>query len=122
MTSPQDRSDIRIWTKPWKVTGWIDGDTCHGIMDDGWGRFWIPKPGLRLLLGDGGKYDAPERKEKTRHLMALNAITTLAPVGRWFMVTSHHLDPDDFGRPLCSIQLPDGRDLATTMVSLGHVK
>lgn len=113
---------IKVWRLPWLITSWIDGDTCHGMMDKGWGNMWTPKRGLRLVLADGGKFDAPERKTRAAHVAALASVNELAPIGDWYMVTSHSGEPDAFSRPLCSIELPGGRDLATVMVNLGHVK
>lgn len=93
-------------------------------MDKGWGNLWTPRRGLRLLVADGSKYDAPERKGESlpRGNQALARAAQLAPAGAWYMALSHYLDPDDFGRPLCSIELEDGRDLATILIAEGHVK
>jgi hypothetical protein len=85
---------------------------------------WTPPKGVRLLLADGTKYDAPERKGATltRANRAKLYAQVLAPAGTWVMITSHYVDPDDFGRPLCSIELEDGQDMAATMIKGGHVK
>lgn len=94
-------------------------------MDKGWGHLWAPRGGLRLLQGDGSAYDAPEMRkpdQRARAILALERVRELAPEGQWYMVTSHKLDPDDFGRPLCSIELADGRDLAGVLISEGHTK
>lgn len=116
---------MKVWRLPWLITAWIDGDTCHGTMDEGWGRSWTPRRGLRLLQADGSKYDAPEMtkpEQRERAQMARLRALALAPIGQWFMVTSHYLDPDDFGRPLCSVELADGRDLAGVLIREGHTK
>jgi endonuclease YncB( thermonuclease family) len=115
---------IKVWRLPWLITSWVDGDTCHGTMDKGWGDMWTPPKGLRLLLADGSKYDAPERKGASlkRGNAARDWVQVLVPAGSWVMVTSHYVDPDDFGRPLCSIELEDGQDLAAAMIKRGHVK
>lgn len=116
---------VKVWRFPWQIFTWIDGDTCHGIMDKGWGNTWTPRGGLRLLTADGGPYDAPEitkPDQRVRGLMARSRALELAPLGLWYMVTSHKLDPDDFGRPLCSIELADGRDLASVLIAEGHTK
>ena len=115
----------KVWRLPWQITSWIDGDTCHGTMDSGWGHMWTPKKGLRLGTFTGARFDAPEMRkteQKARALLARSAAERLAPPGEWFMVTSHRVDPDDFARPLCSIELPDGRDLATVLTEEGHTK
>lgn len=116
---------IRTWCVPFMPRLWVDGDTVHGTLDIGWGHLWVPKKGLRLLRGGpDDKYDAPERRGITlaRAHAARQRAQELCPPGRWHQVTSHYVDPDDFARPLCSIELLDGRDLATVLIEEGHVK
>jgi endonuclease YncB( thermonuclease family) len=115
---------IKVWRLPFLVKAWVDGDTAHGVIDFGWRFTWEPPKGIRLLLPDGGKYDAPERKSPTltRGNRAKVFAQVLAPAGTWVMITSHYVDPDDFGRPLCSIELEGGQDMAAAMIAAGHVK
>ncbi len=115
---------VRVWRLPFLIERWVDGDTVMGEIDFGWGFMWMPPKGLRLLLADGSTYDAPERRKPTTEqgMAAADAARALAPSGTWVMITSHYVDPDDFGRPLCSIELDDGADLAGALVMLGHVK
>lgn len=115
---------IRQWGMPWLVRSWVDGDTCHGTMDKGWGNLWTPKKGLRLLRGGGLAFDAPELRQLqlVRGRAAQARAQELAPAGVWYQADSHYVDPDDFARPLCSLQLADGRDLATVLIQEGHVK
>lgn len=111
------------WGRPFLPERYGDGDTIYGLLDRGEGSLYRPKPGIRLVLGDGGKYDAPEvRKEPERARAATEALMALLPLGVPVPSLSHRLDPDSFGRPLCSIMLADGRDLATVLVEMGHVK
>jgi endonuclease YncB( thermonuclease family) len=114
----------RTWRLPFLITRWVDGDTCHGTVDMGWGHLWTPPKGLRLLHADGSKYDAPERKGATLAFanQARTWAAVLAPAGGTYMVTSHYVDPDDFGRILCSIETAAGQDLAAEMVKAGYVK
>lgn len=105
------------------ISAWIDGDTCHGTVDRGWGDRYTPPRGLRLLKGDGTSFDAPEtRLEPARAEAAKARAKELAPEGAWYYIVSQRVDPDSFGRILCSIELVDGTDLATTLAAEGHSK
>lgn len=114
----------RVWRMPFLVKRWVDGDTAHGVLDFGWRFTWQPPKGIRLLCADGSTYDAPERRGASlaRSNLARTWVDTLCPAGTWVMATSHYMDPDDFGRPLCSLELSNGDDLATEMMMAGHVK
>lgn len=113
------------------ISAWIDGDTAHGTIDRGWGDRWTPPRGLRLVKIDGVKFDAPEMHvEPERAQAAWKRAKELAPEGNWYYIVSYHYDPDSFGRPLCSIELPftpaagvlHGTDLATQLALEGHSK
>lgn len=114
---------IKVWTLPWYVARWYDADTCFGMLDEGWGRMWTPDKGLRLVKTDG-KYDAPELNKPAQRDAALAARRRAIELAScdWYMATSRAKDPDDFGRPLFSIELHDGRDLATVLEGEGYVK
>lgn len=114
----------RTWSVPFMPRTWVDGDTVHGTLDIGWGHLWVPKKGLRLLYADGSSWDAIERKGATLALsrLARARASELAAPGRWVQVVSHYVDPDDFARPLCSIELEDGRDLAAVLRDEGYSK
>lgn len=114
----------RTWSVPFMPSTWVDGDTVHGTLDTGWGHVWTPKKGVRLLFADGTSFDAIERKGATLALsrIARARATELCPPGRWHQVVSHYVDPDDFARPLCSITLLDGRDLARVLTDEGYAK
>lgn len=116
--------------KPWvpraEVVEVVDGDTFHSNLDIGWGiilkprRRPAPGPGtVRAVFPDGSPFDAPERST-TRGKLAKAAVQELVQPGMVLLVVSFHLD--DFGRTLGSVTLPDGRDWATVMTELGHVK
>lgn len=113
------------WVRPFMPERWIDGDTCEGVLDRGDRDYYRPKGGIRLLYGDGSKFDAPEKNKADQHdraMLAWAQVKILVPEGTPVVTTCHRLDPDSFGRPLCSIKLADGRDLAVVMASLGHTK
>lgn len=115
---------IKTWRLPWFILRWYDADTCFGMLDEGWGRTWTPDKGVRLVKAGGQKYDAPELNKPAQRDLALAArdrVIELAP-SDWYMATSESKDPDDFGRPLFSIQLHDGRDLASVLEREGYVK
>lgn len=113
-----------VYSYPLLVARWVDGDTVMGVLDLGYRRTWQPGKGIRLVQGDGTTYDAPERRKATmaQAVAARERAHELALPGMWLMCTSHSPDPDDFGRPLCSLLLPDGRDLAGVLIMEGHVK
>jgi len=115
---------IKVWRLPFLIEHWVDGDTAHGTIDMGWRWRWTPPKGIRLLCADGSSYDAPELRGATLALaqQAKVWVNVLAPAGSWVMITSHRVDPDDFGRPLCSIEMSDGQDLAAAMIGAGYVK
>jgi hypothetical protein len=105
------------------IERWIDGDTAHGTVDRGWGDRYTPPKGLRLLKGDGSTFDAPElHLEPVRAEAARMRAQALAPAGNWYYIVSQRVDPDSFGRILCSIELLDSTDLATTLATEGHSK
>lgn len=116
---------IKTYSYPFMIRTWVDGDTAHGDMDKGHGYMWKLPKGLRLVHADGRSYDAPEKRGATLALgqRAKVWVNVLAPAGTWLMATSHNKgDLDDFGRPLCSLQLESGMDLADAMVAAGYVK
>jgi endonuclease YncB( thermonuclease family) len=116
--------------KPWvpraTVLEVVDGDTAHTMLDIGWGIILrprnLPNPGqgtVRAVFPDGAEYDAPERATPEGKV-AKEFARTLIAVGDVLEVLSFHVD--DFGRTLGAVTLRDGRDWATVMTSMGHVK
>lgn len=109
------------WVRPLILERWVDGDTAKALIDRGDGDFYRPKKGIRLVRADGKRYDAPELKEEpVLAAQAMDAALRLCPLGVPFVSTSHELDV--YGRPVCSITMADGRDLATMLTELGLVK
>lgn len=105
---------------PAKVLRVVDGDTFHAVLNRGWHDTYRPPKGLRVLLDGGGKYDAPDNEDPYAKNAARARARLLLPAGIEVMIASYELD--DFGRTLCSVTLPDGRDLGTLMFTLGHAK
>ena len=109
-----------LWVRPFMPERWVDGDTVHGLIDRGDGDLYRPIKGLRALFADGSRFDTPEKAERDRCEAARISALQLMPPGVPVVSTSHELDV--YGRPLCSFQLPDGRDFATVMAEMGHLK
>lgn len=109
------------WIRPFLPERWVDGDTAIGMFDRGDGDFYRPLKGIRLLYATGDRWDAPEMKaEPLRATQARDCAAMLCPVGVWVVSTSHTLDV--YGRPLCSLQLAPGKDLALEMFIRGFSK
>jgi endonuclease YncB( thermonuclease family) len=110
------------WVRPFMPEAWVDGDTCHGLIDRGDGDLYRPEKGIRIVHATGKVFDAPEMKlEPFRAQAALADALILAAVGIP-LVSTCHKRADVYGRPVASLQLKDGRDFADVMVSLGHIK
>jgi len=105
-----------------------DGDTfVVDYLDLGWGHRVYPidlkKPGfcsIRITLPADQWYDAPEKADRKRHKLATEYLKVLLPQGTKVTMVSHGFFT--LGRTLASVQLPDGRDVATLMIAAGHTK
>lgn len=99
----------------------IDGDTFASQIEP-WPHVYFTDTGygrIRLVHRDGSKYDAPEistneGKAAKAYAMELLAENSTLDVGCKGI--------DSFGRSLCYVTLPDGRDMAAVMTAAGHVK
>ncbi len=116
-----------IWVAEATIIRVVDGDTFHARLDIGWGITLAPRLGdrpgpgtVRLVFGNGDKYDAPELSTP-KGKDARDVLTNLLlQAGSVVTVRSHRLD--DFGRTLGSVTLPEGQDLAAVMTQKGFVK
>lgn len=112
------------WVRPLRIEKWKDGDTAEVLIDRGDGEFYRPLKGIRIVYANGKRFDAPEKEDLVRYVMAKDAAERLCPFGCVYESVSHALQKgvDVYGRPLISIKLDDGRDFATAMAEMGHVK
>jgi len=113
------------------VTGWYDADTCYGVLDSGYGRYWgksirvvptgyvtdrptviVEPQRLRAAL-----IDAPENTEiDGSGLRAAEFARSLVPLG------VHRCDTyklDNFGRPMVDIVTTQGL-FSQVMLDAGH--
>lgn len=93
------------------IDGWHDGDTCIVHRGD--------QPG-REVHGDHVRVEginAPEL-HAAGGAESLAYAETLAPAGIAVVLTSSR--PDKYGRLLCRITLPDGRDFSDLMLAAGQ--
>jgi endonuclease YncB( thermonuclease family) len=111
------------------VCGWHDGDTFYGVLDQG---FNTVRAGGMLVntTVDGGVakvtlepirhriygINAPELKAGALGRDATVAAQQFAPPGI-YAATSYH--PDDFGRPIVDLVLPDGGLFSQRMLAGG---
>lgn len=102
----------------------VDGDTFHAELDIGWGILLLPRGGkdpgmgtVRVLFPDGSPYNAPEVRTPLG-AEARQAAKVLVPEDSELEIISFKIDA--FGRTLAAVTLPDGRDWATAMTSLGY--
>lgn len=87
-----------------------DADTLAADLDLGWHIVLRNQP-IRLAHCNAPELATPAGKA------ALAFVNTLVKAGDQVTLMSHSLDK--YGRVLASVQLPDGRDLAATLVTNG---
>lgn len=104
---------FQLWTT---VVAWIDGDTYRGVVDHALWKYTgqINKPvRVRCAL-----IAAPELNEGGG-IAARDYAEQLAPPGE-YPCWAYKPDPDNFGRPLIDLILPDGRLFSGAMLDAGH--
>ena len=109
---------FQLWVT---VTDWHDGDTCHGVLDQGFwtyrGRDTDPIRCRAALI------QAPELtaagKPDPAGVAALEFALLTAPPGE-YPCWSYKPAPDTYGRPLLDLILPDGRLFSAVMLQAGH--
>lgn len=89
----------------------VDGDTLDVSLDLGM-RVHL-RTRLRLEA-----IDTPERGQDGHTEAAVAVAALIAPSDSKVIVTTRK--PDKYGRALARVTLPDGRDLADTLIAHGH--
>ena len=97
---------------PATTLSWHDGDTGRFDIDFGFALHLVGDPACRVYGINAPELHTDAGKAARDHVLEL------CPVGTPVTVTSHHWDKYG-GRYDGSITLPDGRDLAATMVADG---
>ena len=101
---------MTTWTVPATVARVVDADTLALILDLGWHITLTTSARI-------GGIDAPELSTVAGKT-ARDYVRALLPAGAAVTFVSHSLDK--YGRPLGSVRLPDGRDLAEVLRLAGH--
>lgn len=101
---------FQLWIQ---VTGWHDGDTFYGVLDQGLhvyeGR--LDKPiRYRCALIDAPELNSPAG------LLALDYAQTIAPVGEYACIST---GLDNYGRPLIDLVTSQGL-FSALMLTSGH--
>ena len=105
---------FQLWVS---VHRWVDGDTFTGVLDQGYysyrGRETKPVT-MRCAL-----IDTPETKRDTlaAGIAATQYAQALVPLGDY---PCQAFKPDQYGRPLVDLILPDGRLFSEAMITAGH--
>lgn len=103
-------SGAQYWTYPSSVDRVVDGDTVRLLMDLGLRIYRIDN--VRLAHINCPETNTPEGKRAKEFAFQL-----LIP-GENVVFVSKSLDK--YGRPLGTIQLPNGADYGQTMIANGH--
>ena len=97
----------------------LDGDTIEIDIDLGFSL--TARQRVRLFGINAPEIHSSNQAEKDAGMKSVAFLRSLLPVG--IVVDAKTVkDEDKFGRFLASILLPDGRDVATVMLSVGLVK
>lgn len=99
------------WTIPAAVTKIHDGDTFDADLELGW-KITLHGQSVRLAACNAPELATQVGKDSLAYL------ETLLHVGDTVTVRSEQLDK--YGRVLGTVTLPDGRDVAQTMIAAGH--
>jgi len=99
-----------------------DGDTLTLDIDLGFG-VWLRGQAVRLAGIDTPEINSRDAAIRTRALAARDRVRALCPLGLEVTLTSLRYDSrEKYGRILGSVQLPDGSDLARTLLTEGHAR
>jgi endonuclease YncB( thermonuclease family) len=126
MTGQADLYRFKARLLPWSTRGleslgntgtsWHDGDTFNALVSRGGRDYWM------VHVRTAG-FNAPELRTSAGPA-ALTFAQSLVDTGGIVYLDSLAFitmdEQDDFGRMLALVTLPDGRDLASVMISSGH--
>jgi endonuclease YncB( thermonuclease family) len=108
-----------LYTYKAEISAIHDGDTVHAVIDLGFGitkgsESSVPGALLRLDGCNARELEEPGGIEAREHLKFLMSVGT--------QVVLRTIKPDKYGgRYDATIELPDGRDLVTTLIEEGWV-
>jgi endonuclease YncB( thermonuclease family) len=106
---------FRLWVV---VMSWHDGDTFHGILDQG---FWTYKGTERKPVRHRCALIACPELNEPDGIGATKYAEEIAPPGEYECI-SYKPDPDNFGRPLVDLVLREGDLFSGRMLASGHAK
>lgn len=90
-----------------------DADTYRMDVDVGFG-IWTKKQRIRLYGANSKERGTPEGKAARAFLL------TIMPLGTKVVLTTFKDATEKYGRYLGRITLPDGTDVAETLIAAGH--
>lgn len=93
----------------------VDGDTFDAFVSLGMHAYTYQV--IRVLGLDTPEVNRVASREAG--MAALDFVRGVMPVGARVVLHTEK-DPDSFGRFLARVTLPDGRDLASTVIDAGH--
>ena len=103
-----------------KVLSWLDGDTLEVEIRLGFHVSCTKR--LRVYGLNCREVHTKNEDEKKQGLGDKSFAENLLPVGKTTRMRSHKGADDKYGRWLAEIELSDGQDFATAMISAGHGK
>lgn len=105
---------FQLWVT---VVRWIDGDSFTGYLDQAY--YTYKGREAKPISFRCAKINAPEKKGDTlgAGLEATAHARELVPLGDYPCQASK---PDEYGRPLVDLILPDGRLFSDAMLAAGH--
>ena len=97
-----------------------DGDTLTLDVDLGF-DCWIRSQSVRVEGIDTPEINSPDAALRARAATARDRVRFLCRLGTEVKLVSKKYDArEKYGRIIGSIELPDGRDLATLLIAEGH--
>jgi endonuclease YncB( thermonuclease family) len=106
----RDLKTFRLWAQ---VVRWVDADTCHAVIDQGFYTYRGRESktvSCRCTLINAPELPTPEGQA------AFDYACKLVPLGEYECIS---YKPDEYGRPLIDLILPDGRLFSAAMLAAG---